>query len=342
MTSSPRASATCSPACSAASPSAVRSGRPPSASRPGARSRWAAIFAGLWMAVILIALSGLVGQVVMATLAAVLIAAAIGSLRTDAFLAILRTGRISQVAAPLDVRRHPAAAGGRRQSGSALVISLMMQLNQEAARPAHRRARPRGGGFSERPAPLRWSPAGWSCSTSTAACSTPVRARSSPGFPTRPASRRPWWCCGCAGAPSSGATSFTVLADYAERLHAAGGRFYLSGVDQPSSTSSSATPPSTPPHLVEIFVATTGSARRAWRRTTRPGLARRTALTVLPVARRPAVPQPPFGTAYTWQAHRRPGRPATSGASATVRTDVHVAGSPPPGAHRPAVAQPPF
>jgi SulP family sulfate permease len=46
----------------------------------GARTRWAAIFAGIWMAIILLAFSGIVGQVAMPTLAAVLIVAAIGSL----------------------------------------------------------------------------------------------------------------------------------------------------------------------------------------------------------------------------------------------------------------------
>ena len=37
----------------------------------GARTRWASIFSGVWMLVILIAFSELVGDVVMATLAAV-------------------------------------------------------------------------------------------------------------------------------------------------------------------------------------------------------------------------------------------------------------------------------
>ncbi len=85
----------------------------------GARSRWAAIFAGLWMAIILIALSGLVGQVVMATLAAVLIAAADrvaaqGCVPGDPAHRPDLPGRPD-----LHPRGHPAAAGGRRRSGSA-------------------------------------------------------------------------------------------------------------------------------------------------------------------------------------------------------------------------------
>ena len=64
----------------------------------GARDRWAAIFTGVWMAIILLAFSGVVGTVAMPTLAAVLIVAAIGSLRTGQVRAIMRTSRASQIA----------------------------------------------------------------------------------------------------------------------------------------------------------------------------------------------------------------------------------------------------
>ena len=47
----------------------------------GARTRWAAIFSGLWLLVILIVFSGLVGRVAMPTLAAILIFAAAASIR---------------------------------------------------------------------------------------------------------------------------------------------------------------------------------------------------------------------------------------------------------------------
>ena len=47
----------------------------------GAQGRWASIFSGVWMLVILVAFSGVVGAVAMPTLAAILIVAAVGSLR---------------------------------------------------------------------------------------------------------------------------------------------------------------------------------------------------------------------------------------------------------------------
>ena len=63
----------------------------------GAKSRWAAILSGLWMLVILIALSRIVGLVAMPTLAAVLLFAAIGSIKPAEIMTLLRTGRLSQV-----------------------------------------------------------------------------------------------------------------------------------------------------------------------------------------------------------------------------------------------------
>ena len=53
-----------------------------------------------------------------------------------------------------------------------------------------------------------------------------------------------------------GATSFTVLADYAERLHAAGGRFFLSGLDPAVLDQLRRNATVDTGRLVEIFVAT--------------------------------------------------------------------------------------
>ena len=97
----------------------------------GARTRWAAIFSGVWMAIILLVFSGIVGKVAMPTLAAVLIVAAAGSLRKADLLAIMRTSRTSQIAVIstfVATLLLPVAAA----VGLGVVLSLMMQLNQEA------------------------------------------------------------------------------------------------------------------------------------------------------------------------------------------------------------------
>ena len=56
----------------------------------GARSRWGSIWSGLWMLVILVALSRVLGQVAMPTLAAVLIYAAVGSFKLAEIMTVLK------------------------------------------------------------------------------------------------------------------------------------------------------------------------------------------------------------------------------------------------------------
>jgi SulP family sulfate permease len=221
----------------------------------GARSRWAAIFTGLWMAVILVALSGLVGQVVMATLAAVLIAAAIGSLRTDAVRAILRTGRISQVALVSTLVATlllPVAAA----VGLGLVISLMMQLNQEALDLRIVELVPDGAGFSERPAPQMLPPHRVVLLDVYGSLFYAGARTLQSRLPDPSGVARPVVVLRLRGRAMLGATAFAVLADYAERLHAEGGRFYLSGVDRAvlDQLRRNATVDTT--DLVETFVAT--------------------------------------------------------------------------------------
>ena len=84
----------------------------------GGKTRWATIWAGVWMLIILALFSGLVAKIAVTTLGAILIFAAIGSLRPGEVATIMRTGRNSQVlvittfAATL-FRRSP----GRRHRG---------------------------------------------------------------------------------------------------------------------------------------------------------------------------------------------------------------------------------
>lgn len=119
----------------------------------GARSRWGAIFSGLWMLVILVAFSGLVAEVAMPTLAAVLIFAAVGSLRPAEVLTIARTGPTPLIALSatfVATLLFPVAAA----VGIGVAISLLLQLNQETM--DLRVVRPMPGDhnqFEEAPAP---------------------------------------------------------------------------------------------------------------------------------------------------------------------------------------------
>lgn len=197
----------------------------------GASGRWAGIFSGIWMAVILVAFSGIVGEVVMATLAAVLILAAIGSFRTGQVLAILRTGRNSQigvVATFVATLFLPVAAA----VGVGLTIALLMQINQEALDLRIVSLVPTlDGRFDERTAPRELASREVLLldiygSLYYAGAKTLQAHLPDPGSASSPAV-----VIRLRGRAMLGATSFAVLSDYAERLDAAGGRLYLSGVD---------------------------------------------------------------------------------------------------------------
>ena len=128
--------------------------------RAGGRTRWAAIWSGIWMLVILAALSPLVAKVAVPTLAAVLIFAAAGALRAGEIRTIMRTGRIAQIALTatfLATLFLPVAAA----VGIGVALSLLLQLNRGARdlsvvelvpagqRQVHRTPRP--GHLAQRP-----------------------------------------------------------------------------------------------------------------------------------------------------------------------------------------------
>ena len=96
----------------------------------GARSRWASIWAGIWMLLILVALSRAVGLVPMPTLAAVLIFAAVMSLRFGDIGVVWKTshtGKIGMVVTFVSTLALPVAAA----VGVGLICSLLLQLNKE-------------------------------------------------------------------------------------------------------------------------------------------------------------------------------------------------------------------
>lgn len=97
----------------------------------GARSRWAAIFSGLWLALVVIAFSGVVAKVAVASLAGLLIVAAVRAIRVNEIRAtwsVSRSSTISMVVTFLCTLSLPIAAA----VGAGVIVSLLLQLNQEA------------------------------------------------------------------------------------------------------------------------------------------------------------------------------------------------------------------
>jgi SulP family sulfate permease len=197
----------------------------------GARSRWAGIFSGIWMLVILVALSTLVGEVAMPTLAAVLIYAAVGSMKPGEVATVLRSGRTSQIAfvttfvATLVL---PVAAA----VGIGVALSLLLQLNQESMDLNVVRLTPDGEGrFAEGPAPRELHDDDivvldvYGSLFYAGARTLQLR------LPDIGSSQRAAVILRLRGRTTLGATFYSVVGDYARRLAASDGRLYLSGVD---------------------------------------------------------------------------------------------------------------
>ena len=169
----------------------------------------------------------------MPTLAAVLIFAAIGSIRRSARCATVfrsRTHR-SRIATTFVATLLPAGRRGGRHRGRAVAAAA---------------AQPRGDGPSRRSSSCRYADGRFARSRRP---SPPGRSRvivldvygslllrrrphaAGPACPTPPARTRPVVVLRLRGRVALGATFVVVVEDYAARVAEAGGRMYVSGVD---------------------------------------------------------------------------------------------------------------
>ncbi|GAA1552714.1 SulP family inorganic anion transporter [Kribbella sancticallisti] len=198
----------------------------------GGRTRWAAIWSGLWMLAILAAFSGVVGLVAMPTLAAVLIFAAVRALRFAEVTSILRTGLTSQIAVVTTFCATlflPVAAA----VGIGVALSLLLQLNQEAMDLKVVQLSPAPGDrWKEQPPPKRLPNHRVTVldvyGSLFYAGSRTLQVR----LPDPVGAEAPTVVLRLRGRTSLGATFVKVVAEYSAALEAVGGRLYLSGVDR--------------------------------------------------------------------------------------------------------------
>lgn len=196
----------------------------------GAKTRWAAIYSGLWLMVILLAFAGLVSQVAMPILSAVLIFAAIGALRPSEIASIWHTGLTSQIALVATFVATlflPVTAA----VGVGVGLSLLLQLNSEAMDlRVVERVTKEDGRIIEIPAPrtLRsndvivlnvYGSLLYAGSRTLAARLPKVSKSEHAAVVLR-----------LRGRTSLGATFFTVISDYAHQIANADGQLYLSGL----------------------------------------------------------------------------------------------------------------
>jgi SulP family sulfate permease len=195
----------------------------------GAKTRWAAIWSGLWLLVILALFSGLVARIAMPTLAAILIFAAIGSLQVGEVRSIMRTGsQIAVITTFAGTLFLPVAAA----VGIGVALSLLLQLNQEAMDLAVVELVPRDDGlFEERPPPAVLTSGHVTIldvyGSLMYAGSRTLQAH----LPDPGGTRSPVVVLRLRRRTSLGATFVKVVGDYADRLADADGRLYLSGLD---------------------------------------------------------------------------------------------------------------
>jgi sulfate permease, SulP family len=196
----------------------------------GARSRWAAIFSGLWVAAIVLVVPGLIAYVAMPALGALLIVASAGAIKPAAARSIWNTGWSSRIAilatflATLVLPIQVAVAIG-------VVISALLALGKGAADVSLVEMVERPDGRIEERTPPKRLPSGDATVFEVYGPLFYAGARTLARLLPQPdGAERPVVILRLRGRGDAGATLIDVLATYADKLQAAGGRLYLTGV----------------------------------------------------------------------------------------------------------------
>jgi SulP family sulfate permease len=196
----------------------------------GARTRWAAIFAGLWVGVILVALSGVIARVAMPTLAALLIVASASTIKPAEARSLWNTGwpsRIAAVTTFLATLFLPIQIA----VGIGVALSSVLYLYESAADITVVELVERPDGQIEEQTPGKRLESDRVVVLDAygnlffAAARALERRLPDPGEADRPVV-----VLRLRGRAHFGATLIEVLSNYARKLDAAGGRLYLSGI----------------------------------------------------------------------------------------------------------------
>jgi SulP family sulfate permease len=196
----------------------------------GARTRWAAIFSGIWMGLILVLLAPVVGYVPMPCLAALLIFAAAGSLRFRSLVTVFRTSSTSAIALTatfLFTLVIPVALA----VGLGVTLSLLLQLNRDALdlRVVELKVRP-DGQLEECPAPASLRSDDVVVLDVLGSLLYAGARTFEARLPSVVGTQRPVLIVRLRGRTEVSSTFFSVLAGYARLLDEVDGRLYLSGL----------------------------------------------------------------------------------------------------------------
>jgi SulP family sulfate permease len=199
----------------------------------GGRGRWAGILSGVWMAVIVLGIPGIVTRVVMPALGALLIVAAISSVNPSEIASVWRAGWPSRLAA-MTTFVSTLVLPIQVAVGFGVVLSALLYVTESSTDVSVvELVEHRGGRIEEKPRPKRLS-----SDTVTvldvyghlffAGARTLEQL-----LPSVPADiEHPVVILRLRGRTSLGATLVEVISGYADRLRAVEGRLYVAGVGE--------------------------------------------------------------------------------------------------------------
>jgi SulP family sulfate permease len=198
----------------------------------GARSRWAGVLHGVWMLVIVLLVPGLVGQVPMAVLAALMIMAGIGAIDIREARSIWKTGGAARWSisvtflATLVLSVPLAVAVG-------VLLTVVLYLKSSASDVNVRELIRLDDGRIAESEPPKSLPSNAVTVLDVDGSLFFAGARTlSDALPSPAGATRPVVILRLRGYTSVGATLIEVLDEYADALAEVGGRLYLSGVDE--------------------------------------------------------------------------------------------------------------
>lgn len=198
----------------------------------GAISHWAAIFAGLWMALLVVVFPGVVSYVVMPALGMLLILASVSTIKPPDALSIWNTGwssRLASVTTFLSTLLLPIQAA----VGFGVVLSALLYINESSTDISVVELVKRDDGLIEERKPPRQLPSGKVTVLDVYGHLFYAGARTLERMlPKLNGAQNPVVILRLRGRNAFGATLLEVLSNYAEKLQKADGRLYLTGVSE--------------------------------------------------------------------------------------------------------------
>jgi SulP family sulfate permease len=198
----------------------------------GARSHWAAIFAGLWMALLVVVFPRLVSYVVMPALGMLLILASVSTIKPLEALSVWKTGwssRLAVVTTFLSTLLLPIQAA----VGFGVVLSALLYINESSTDISVVELVKRDDGLIEERKSPKQLPSGKVTVLDVyghlfyAGARTPERL-----LPKPDGAQNPVVILRLRGRNTFGATLLEVLSNYADRLQKLNGRLYLTGMSE--------------------------------------------------------------------------------------------------------------